>query len=370
MGVENDEILNKLTSAMKNITEDYSPTKLNAEQQDNFIQVVQESTPLLEEARMMTMTTPERDIDRTGFGGRILQAPADNPEDNVASGPDFYTNTLEATKVKAIVPLKDDTLEDNLEREGFEDTLVEMIADRAGLDMEELFLLGREGLEDLEEWSSSKEYEVGDMIQDDDGEDVYECIEDHTSDSDNKPGDGDDWSDYWFLKVRDEDKKFFSLLDGWMTNADHVITADDIGDTHDPEKIMDLLFQALPRKYIRQRGDWRYWASYDIEDDYRNKLRDRSTALGDTAQTEGGDLVYKGIPVATVGNMNTGEIMLGHPDNTVYGIRRDIRIESEREAKHERTDFIVTLRVDAHFEDEKAVAASSHYDTEAFDFDY
>ena len=310
--LSNTEIMNRVQAALKQITvADLGDSVLNAEQADRFIQTVEESTPLLTETRRLDMTTPEKNIDRTGFGQRIMKNPEeeDISEASHGSKPGFDTNVLKVEKIKGIVSIKDDTLEDNIERANFENTLIEMIGNRVGLDMEHMFLNGDTALT------------AGDL----NGEGAY-----------------------------------LMLLDGWYKLASHSVGNNDFA-VDDPESVFDSMFRALPRKYITNRADWRYYVHYDLEDDYRNVLKARGTALGDTAQTQADGLVYKGIQVVPVGNMPEGKAILAHPDNMVYGIRRDVRIEPEREAKQEQTDFIITARIDANYEDENAVVVADGY---------
>jgi len=305
-------IMKRIDAALKQITvSDLNDSKLNAEQADNFIRVVEETTPMLEATRRLPMNSPKRNIDRTGFGKRIMKNPEEEDVTEAAHGekPDFNTNSLEVQEIVGIVSIKDDTLEDNIEREDFEDTLVAMIAERAALDMEYLFIQGDEALDaaDLE-----------------------------------------------------DEGAFLKRIDGWIKLADHEVDDGDYDET-DVKDLFDKTFNAIPRRYIRNRADWRYWVHYDIEDDYRDYLRARGTALGDAVMTGADSLSYNGIPVIPVGNMPEGKLLLGHPDNLAYGIYRDIRIEPEREAKLRQTDFVVTARVDADYEDEEAAAAGKDY---------
>ena len=76
--------------------------------------------------------------------------------------------------------------------------------------------------------------------------------------------------------------------------------------------------------------------------------------LGDSAQTGDGTLRYKGIPVVYVPEMQENKIFFTNPDNTVYGVMRAITMETEREAKAQRTDFINSLRVDFNYEEPEA----------------
>ena len=74
--------------------------------------------------------------------------------------------------------------------------------------------------------------------------------------------------------------------------------------------------------------------------------------------------MYKGIPVVYCPMLEraseaTGRVaMLQHPDNMAWGVFHEVTIEREREAKARRTDFVLTIEADAHYEDENAAVVA------------
>lgn len=296
-------MLEKINGALKSITTtDLGSSKLARVKQDRFVRTVSGSTPLLDQARRINMTSHTHDIDRVGFSERILGVAQEGVPGTVGSKPDFVTNTLESKEVMAIAGITDSTMEDNIEREGFEDTLLDLIADRVGVDLEELFLLGD----------------------------------------------------------RDSEDPFLALTDGWLKKSANEVTAE-MYDATDVEALFDAMISAVPKKYLRNRADWKLWVHWDIEDAYRNILRERGTGLGDSAQTTAGSLAYKGFQILDSSNMPEGKAFLAPSNNLVYGVHRDIFIEPDRQPKARKTDFVTTLRVDANFEDENASVVGSGY---------
>lgn len=293
----NQEILEKIHSALKTITtNDLGASRLARSKQQRFVRVLSESTPLLDVARRIDMTSHTHDIDRVGFASRILYPAKENEEGDKTSNPDFATNTLESKEVMAIAGVTDSTLEDNIEQEGFENTLLDLIADRVGIDLEELFINGD----------------------------------------------------------RESDDEFLAITDGWLKKSANEVIGDVDFDANDVEDMFDAMLRAIPKKYLRNRAEWTFWVHWDIEDAYRNTLRKRGTGLGDTAQTTAQVLAYKGIQVRDCSNMPEGTALLVPNNNLVYGIYRDVFIEPDRIPKARRTDFVTTLRVDCHYEDENA----------------
>ena len=303
----NQQLLEQVQGALKSImTNDLGSSVLAREKRQRFVRVVSEATTILDNARRIDMQSHTHDIDRVGFASRILQSASEGEDPSGDPKPSFNTNTLESKEVIAVPSLTDSTLEDNIEEEGFENTLIDLIADRTGIDLEELYLNG-----------------------DTDSTDEFLAI-----------------TAGWL-------KKAVNKLDGGATEPDF--------DPADVESMFDAMLSAVPKKYLRNRSEWTLYVDWDIEDDYRNILRERGTGLGDSAQTDAIGLSYKGISIQDNSNMPSGTALLVPNSNLVYGVYRDIRIEPERKARQRSTDFVTTLRVDCHYEDENAAVVAEGY---------
>jgi len=302
------DLITKIDAAMKAITTtDLGSSVLRPEKADRFIRTASEATPVLQAARRLTMNAPTRDIDRVAFTSRILGPATEDTALANETKPTFAMNQLVAVEAGGVVGLTDNTLEDNLEREDFEDTLLDLIAERSGVDLEELFING-------------------------------------------DTGSGD---------------SYLALTDGWLKLAANQLVADgtapDDFDPADVESMFNAMLLAVPKKYFRDPSQWRFYVPWNIADDYREKLKARGTALGDEMYTTARSLAYKGVPVEVVPNMPAGNALLVPPVNLVYGIYRQIRIEPDRVAKARKTDFVVTLRADCHYEDENAAVRAQGY---------
>lgn len=294
-------------------TTELGETALHPEKAAQLVREIEFSTPMLTAARRYDMKSDKRDIDRVGFTGRLMgPGPAQGETaDESANQPEFNSNELSVVKAVGVVELSDEALEDNIERAGFENTLISLIGSQAGIDLEELYINGDETLD------------AGDP--------------------------------------------YLDLTDGWLVLAGNQITgaadadfaAVDVEEMF--ESILDTIITSHPR-YMRMRPSMRFWTSWKIENDYRNVLRERGTALGDEAQTQARPLAYKGVPIMPVFNMPATDALFTWDDNLVYGIRRDIRLEPERQARAGRTDFIVTFRTDCNYEQEEGAVHATGYD--------
>ena len=293
------------------------PTKLT-----RFIRKMQESTVILPIARYFPMDAQIHDIDRISFTGRVLDSGEDaggshrNLDEADFAKPVTNTNVLTVHEFQAIVSLRDKALRRNIERENFEDTLIDLLGEAVGRDMEEFALFADK---------------------------TFTYNQDHV----------------------------LSKSNGWIKQAANAVYGaggnkdfDPSADTY-PENMLNAMLEGMPKEYLSNISSWRYWVNWTVENAYRDILKKRGTALGDLAYTTGGQLAYKGIIIERVpmierakteGAGGPGDVaMLGYPNNHVWGVFHKVTIEREREAKKRRTDFVLTLEVDAGYEDENAV---------------
>ena len=323
----NDEMLARLDAAFKEVTvADLGTSVLSIDKFDKFIQAMQHRTTILGEARFMKMDAQIADIDRIGFIGRVLTAGVDAAQAVVGAEasvvPAFATNRLIAKELRALTGIRDRALRRNIEKGGFENTLVSIFGEAAGRDFEEWALLANTNAAARQ----GGPFPGGDVL--------------------------------------------LTMTDGWVERAANKVYGQGVGRDFDPadvESMFDAMLTALPKQYLQSRPEWRFYVPYVVEDGYRNLLRARGTALGDMAQTSGNDLVYKGIPVkycpmierSNAPVNGAGRVaLLTHPDNTVWGIFQDVQIEREREAKLRQTDFVLTFEGDCHYEDENGAVAA------------
>ena len=332
MGNSNQDMLAKLDSAFKEIIEpsDLDKSILAQEKFDRFVHAMQKRTTILDEARFIAMNSHTTHIDRVGFVGRVLRSGGEVSAGTQAhrelsssdyAKPQFDTNELIAREMQAVCSIRDTSLRRNIERAGFENTLVDLFGEAAGRDFEEFAILADTDI-------------------------------DHAEDD------------------------VLSLTDGWAKLAANKIYggtggAFDATDADWPENMFQEMLKALPSEFLLNRSEWRFYVDFETEDAYRNILKARGTSLGDNAQTEDGSFRYKGIPVvycplierskdtAELGGNAAGRVaMLQHPDNMAWGVFHEVTIEPDRVPKARRTDFVLTIEADAHYEDENAAVTA------------
>jgi hypothetical protein len=266
------------------------------------------------------MKSQKVDIDRISFTGRVLDSGADAggadkelDESNYAK-PTVNTNQLSANEFQAIVSIKDTALRRNIERENFEDTLIDLLGEAVGRDLEEFAIFGNTD---------------------------FTYAQDHV----------------------------LSKADGWAKLAANAVYGGDKSDFDPalatyPETMFEAQLAAIPKEYLTNSNMFRFWVNWTVQNKYRNILKARGTALGDMAYTKNEKLWFKGIEVKRVPMLErakaeisggAGDIsILGYPNNHAWGVFHKISIEREREAKKRQTDFVLTIEADMGFEDENA----------------
>lgn len=293
-------ILNKVDFAVSNLIS--TGGYLNPIQGATFLRMMQEQPTLLREVRMVPMNAPTMEINKIGFGSRILRA-APAPGSALPSSSRVAPTTekveLVTSKVKAECQLPYDVLEDAIERGGLENTLMEMITERASLDLEELIILG-----------------------DTDSADTY-----------------------------------LALYDGLLVQAtSHVVDYTDEMPQITKE-VFKAGYKAMPNKYLRNRSLMRYYTSPDVETEYADYLANRSTILGDTRVSSNfvGALAPYGVPIQTCALMPDDSYIFTYPKNVIFGVQRDMMIETDRDIRSEMIVIVLTMRCCLKFEEEDAV---------------
>jgi len=396
-----NDILAKIDAAIKSITSTGTlPGGLmNTKQRDRFVRMAQNNTVVLPAARFQLMEAFKEEINRIGFVGRILGPPktegtALDPATDGKTPTERIIN-LESTEAQSIVRLTDKLLRRNIEKQNFESTLVDMIGERGGLDIEEWGINGDVGSSDplfalndgwlklaeryvLEDAAASVSLTakfvtgVGETTQSvDHGQDgvpitpstyIIEVSSTQVAHDDGAGNIVQDAASGIAGTIDYEQGKVVLTGLTASTSYDVAYTAETFDENGDnfPEDMFDLQIGIIAdTPYFVRRNEWRIYVPFWVEDAYRDLLRARGTALGDSAQTSAGKLVYKGVPIEMVPSMPKNKAWMTHPNNTVWGVFMEMFLEREREAKAKSTDFILNGEWDFNYENpEIAVTAT------------
>ncbi|MEC1665513.1 phage major capsid protein [Bacillus halotolerans] len=282
---------------------------MNPTQASAFIRMVQDAPTILNDARVIEMDHDTQKIEKIGFGQRILRAAQEGvglTKDQKAV-PSTSTVNLSTKEVIAEVNITYDTLENNIEGEGLQDTIMQILAERAAVDIEELIVNG------------------------------------DTTSSDS----------------------YLAQLDGIRKQAvSHIV---DLNGEELTRASFKKGIKAVPPKYLRIPQEFRFYTSPGIEVEWKDRVADRQTNLGDAA-VQGGLSSAFGIPVKGISNMqpytigeadastDVSDIILTHPKNIILGFSRNIRIEVDKDIRRRMFVIVLTAKLDSKFEEEDAVA--------------
>lgn len=316
MSIPNEELLRKANLT----TTDFGgagEAPLSVEQVNEFIRLLAADQVFLGDVRRVTANAAKWQESIVDFGGRITKPGVEATRLGSTDRVKPSTGSVEISTVllRAEVPVSDEALEDNVAQAGFANDLEVLIADQFGFDVEDLMVNG-----DL---ASSDTY--------------------------------------------------LAQIDGWIKQAQgasgHVFNANTTG--QDYQTIFKKLLQSLPNRFKRNRQDWRYYVPVVLEEQYRDILSSRGTALGDLTLTGQNELRYQGILIkgapslaVTSGSPDTSSILLANRNNLYAGFRRAITMETFRDPREGATSFIVTARVDAKIAVPAATAIATNVDVE------
>ena len=335
--MNNNQILNQLVNdkekaAFKSMRTDMETGKaiLNPEQFGQFMRMASLDNTILAEADFQYMKTLQKDLNTTGINGRVLtngyKADGTTDPDIAEADVTFGANELNARKLKAKCALEDDDKEDNIEGMSFEQTLLSMMGERIG--------------EDLEYWSL-----FGDTT------------------------------------ISRSTNPLLNSGDGWVKKCSNKLESEGLNEesgnfdiSKGPETMFDAMIKALPARFRKNRSQLRFYVPFAVEDAYRNILMARGTTLGDSAQTGFNQLYYKGIPLVHCHTLdaddaisidNSVTTLLTNPKNLAYGVYKNISVEPKRIAEDELTEYYFRMRGDVDFYFRNGSVVAKMTDSEA-----
>jgi hypothetical protein len=293
-----------------------SSGSLPVQASNRFVRKMIDAPTILNTVRVVPMRGPTMEISKIGFASRILRAASQGlvstPERLEDGGrallraerakPTTSKITLTTKEIIAEINLPYEVLEDALEggkidNTQFEDTLLELMAERAALDLEELLLLGDTSLN---------------------GADPY-----------------------------------LDLNDGILIQAVSNIVNQG-GDPMDPTLFANMI-GALPTKYHRLLNQFRFYVSHVREIGYRMTIAQRQTTLGDATLTGTAPMSVLGVGMTPAALMPNGTAILTIPRNLIWGVQRDMKIEYDKDVRERVIIIVMTLRIDFKFEEEEMV---------------
>lgn len=305
----NQSIIEKASMTLSSLA---AGGQMSPEQFNTFYRKIIDQPTILKDARNVPMKSDSMKIEKIGFGSRILRKGTEGTAlaDGDRAVPTTSTVQLNAKEVIAEVNISYDTLENNIEGEGLKDTLMDMIAARAALDIEELVLNGDTASADT----------------------------------------------------------YLAILNGLRKKAvSHVIDGTNTGAAFSKSVFLKAM-NAVPAKYRRNPAEWRFYSSFANELAWKDSIASRQSNLGDAA-LQGSLATAYGVPVkgiamlqdydldgAGAGTATGSDLLFTHPKNIVVGFSRNVRIEVDKDIRERKFIVVLTAKLDAQFEEEDAVS--------------
>lgn len=221
---------------------------LSTEDADRFIDYIIDASFLKNNARVERMKGNTKKLVRLGLGEEVLRPGVYGTAGSSFSDVTTTNITLASKNMKAIVPIADDALLDNIEGEAFADHLMRMVANQIGNQLEYAYLMGQD---------------VGDSI---DKTHIWEQITG------------------WFPRA---------VADG------HIIDCTTLSDRYIDSGKLSRAIKTLSSKYRGNRENLRFVMSDDLYQDFVDIIGNRTTPLGDDAITGEGLMSFGRIPISS-----------------------------------------------------------------------
>lgn len=276
---------------------------LQPAQASRFYRLLIDQPTILNDARQIRMARPKMEINKIGFGSRILRAASQGAIGSRAlsasdrSAPQEQRLTLTTSELIAQVNLTYETIEDNIEggeidANQFQETILELMAARVALDLEELIILGNK--------NSSDSY------------------------------------------LATQNGILANIVSNVVNNA---------GTAIDPLFFSNMI-KALPTRFHRLLPQYRFYLGTTKVIDYRMQVAQRQTALGDAILQGTAPVSVLGVQMTPAAFMPPDHAVLIIPQNVIWGIQRDIRMEFFKDIEQRVIKIVLTMRIATDLEDE------------------
>jgi HK97 family phage major capsid protein len=274
-----------------------------------FMRILIDASEIMPLATVIPMKADTHNIDRIRFATRILRAGTSGQALSSAerSKPELSKEVLSAQLVKAEVPIPDEVLEDNIEGDRFKRTIMELMGEAIARDLDELLVNG------------------------------------DTASTDS----------------------FLAKFDGMLKSATTNIVNG--GTVPLSKAILKQTLADMPKPYKKRKSDLVFFTNTDAEEEYADTLGDRGTPAGDRFALEDVKPRYRSIPITGAAafpdnlgpSNNTTNGILGNPKNVTVGMKRDMKMETDRDVRAGVLTVVASLRLDFKYAYEPAIVKTT-----------
>lgn len=289
------------------ITDTVSYGLLNPEQARKFIQQTFEATTLRPLIRHDIRTAKTGEVDKIGIASRLLRSKVENTDDGYRANPKFDRIQYATTAVRIPWEITEETLRENIEGQGFEGIVTNLMTTQMGVDLEDLDLNGDTA-----------------------------------------------------TKSTDPDYDFLKINDGWIkqiSNGGHVVDRSTVNSGAMSLDVFYSTVKAMPNKYNNGKLRW-------IMSPHR--YQDWIYTLLNSAVSNGGIITDKriedpaAIPVVQCAGMPDDKIILTDPKNLIevatYGVQIRKTTEGKEAIMQDKRFYVVHFDFDPIIEELDATA--------------
>lgn len=244
-----------------------------------FLNIALPQSEMLGRIRTVPMSSHEEHVDKFRFATRVARAGTTEQalsEIELAT-PQLSKRVMRAVLCKASIKLPLETLEDNIEKEGYMQTVLDGFAARLGLDIEELLVNG----------------------------DTNNAVD-----------------------------PYLALMDGFYKQADQILY-NHAGNSVSLE-LWHRMIKLMPPEFQRTLSAGAFFSAFNLQHDWRANLAGRTGAVGDAMLQSLKEVAGFGIPIVPVynvpdnkvygGQANYSDVLLTHPANLVMGLYSGLRV--------------------------------------------
>ncbi len=304
MATDNRSLLQKADLAIADLT---SGGLLLTQQVDKFFEIMIKQAVLTSMVSVSPMRGPVHRFDKTRFGSRVLKPGTEATALPVAyrSKPDLCYIELSSSLLKAEARMSEEVLEDQIEHETFQSTVLQMLGKAVARDLD--FLLAQ---------------------------------------GDTTSGDA-----------------LLAVFDGFIKQATtNVVSA---GGVKLNKAVLRDMIKTMPDEFANE--PLTYITNRQAKIDYKDSLADRATPLGDSNVAANGDVTFQDYKIVTVpefpNNLGTGtnetRVLLCDPKNMLMGVQREIKVKMAEDIVAGQFIIVVSLRVAAKYMHEPAVVKAT-----------
>jgi len=288
--------------------------RLNPEQADRFIDYVVDQSVLFKDGiRVRRMNADRAQLDKLQVGTRVLRKATEGTDPGTVAGIKTAQRSLSVTELILPVDITFSFMEDNIERDNFEQHIMAMFGIQLSNDLEDLAING--------------DGTTGDFLSIEKG---------------------------WLQVIKDE-------ISAPGTNETAPQRFDTNGATDFRNVIFPGILALMPAKFKGNKAALRFYVSVGNAEAYAFQIGQRQTGAGDNSLINATAPSYVGIPVVGVPYMPDSDTLLTLPDNLVFGIRRDVSLGIFKNERKRVWEYTWTLRVDYEIVEPTAIVIGYNY---------